>query len=379
MDLQKESSERNKRNASGSGNANSNNEWMVGKNGDKKENKKKGKNKKQKGNSNSSNNGNNNKSSNSKGGSDDELAMSDGNVRSNGNNNASKNQSKRSKNSTNNNKLPTSMVQVEHTLYNLNEATRVPITLKLSGYHPPPAHRRVLGDLAYIEAILPDGVTVHVTAFPLGFYVNRSNSSKFDPTPLIINNNGSSSSSADSNKDACYSHTLLDCLLQRSKPLRAAWTSALSASKERSELLTSLAQSEDTFYGIFRPVASSFPNNVSGPVSANGGLGGLFGLGLLMSPAPNTFVPRLDMSVARPSWLVPLPSAKLGDMVGPKKRCTWDHDALHSYHAGRVEDELGNTFGMDVRGGGLRDWNEELQTAREMPVETFGERIDRAR
>ena len=39
----------------------------------------------------------------------------------------------------------------------------------------------------------------------------------------------------------------------------------------------------------------------------------------------------------------------------------------------------GNLYGMDVRGGGLRDWNEELQTARELSVVTFGERIERAR
>jgi hypothetical protein len=46
---------------------------------------------------------------------------------------------------------------------------------------------------------------------------------------------------------------------------------------------------------------------------------------------------------------------------------------------GRAEEELTSYYGMDVRGGGLRDWNEELQTAREMSVETFGERIERAR
>ena len=82
--------------------------------------------------------------------------------------------------------------------------------------------------------------------------------------------------------------------------------------------------------------------------------------------------------VVKPSWLVPLPAVEEGDMVGPQKS-TWDHDGLHSLNGSRAEEELTSMFGMDVRGGGLRDWNEELQTAREMPVEIFGERIERAR
>jgi hypothetical protein len=34
---------------------------------------------------------------------------------------------------------------------------------------------------------------------------------------------------------------------------------------------------------------------------------------------------------------------------------------------------------MDIRGGGIRDWNEELQAARDMGVETLEQRIERAR
>ena len=65
-------------------------------------------------------------------------------------------------------------------------------------------------------------------------------------------------------------------------------------------------------------------------------------------------------------------------MMGPREN-TWEHDKLHSYNVGRSEEELTHVFGMEIRAGGLRDWNEELQTAREMPVKTFGERLERAR
>jgi hypothetical protein len=45
----------------------------------------------------------------------------------------------------------------------------------------------------------------------------------------------------------------------------------------------------------------------------------------------------------------------------------------------RCEEELTQLYGMDLKGGGIRDWNEELQAARDMGVETLEERMDRAR
>ena len=99
---------------------------------------------------------------------------------------------------------------------------------------------------------------------------------------------------------------------------------------------------------------------------------------LLPVSSPSTFTPRIDSLVVRPPWLVSLPSVKEGDMIG-QRRSTWDHDKLHSWDTDRVEDEMTSVYGMDIRGGGLRDWNEELQTARELPVETIGERTERAR
>ena len=343
--------------------ANNNNDWMDNDSEDSSGNENQKENKKQK----NGGKNRNNKSKKSKGGDNN----TNNNKATNGaSTTKNANKSSNASNSANDNTAK-SFLQVERSLYDLNETVRISTTLRLSGYHPPPAHRRVLGDLAYLEATMPDGSTVHVTAFALGFYVNKSNSSGFDPTP-----NARLSG-------ACYSHALLDCLLQRSKPLRIAWSSALTAAKLRSELLHETAVAEDNandngyhspLAGLFRNVASPFPNNTSGPSAAMG-----YGMGALMATAPSTFVPRIDSTTVHPSWLVPLPSKKLGDVKGPSRN-TWEHDALHSYDAGRAEEELTNTYGMDVRsGGGLRDWNEELQTAREMGVETFGERIERAR
>ncbi len=250
------------------------------------------------------------------------------------------------------------LVDTERLLHQLNSTTNITCSIRFSGYHAPPAHRRIIGDLAYFEAALPGGSNVHITAFSLGFYINRSSSSKFDPTPA---------------KDPCYSHSLLDCLLQKSKQLRSSWLDALCASKERAELLRTNSLTEDSFASLFRPAVSGFCNNSSGSGSGGG----------IMIPAPSTFTPRVDSILVRPTWIVNMPFANYSDAsksnMDGKRLSTWDHGKMHEWNMARAEEELSQTFGMDVRGGGLRDWNEELQSAREMPVETLLERIERAR
>jgi hypothetical protein len=197
--------------------------------------------------------------------------------------------------------------------------------------------------------LVPGQPTIHITAFSLGFYVNKTNANTFDPTPAT---------------EPCYSHSLLDCLLQKSQVLREAWTTALTASEKRAEVLKAAAMSEDAFAQLYRPATSTRWNNHSGTS---------LGTGVAVS-APNTFTTRLDSVTLRPSWLVPLP------MAGNKPMNTWkNHGNLHKWNVARCEEELTQLYGMDLKGGGIRDWNEELQAARDMGVETLEERMDRAR
>ncbi len=101
----------------------------------------------------------------------------------------------------------------------LEEKCKVDCSISFGGFNPPPDQRLLVGDLAYLEVALPGGEgTVHITAMPTGFYVNKSSGSsedgsksmKFDPTPA---------------PQPCFSHTLLDCLLLKSPALRIAWVS----------------------------------------------------------------------------------------------------------------------------------------------------------
>jgi len=117
-----------------------------------------------------------------------------------------------------------SLQQISCSLNDLDDRCRIRSIIVFGGFNPPPPHRRIVGDLAYLEVTLPNNEgLVHVTATPYGFYINRSNYSgngdaessspnnfHFDPRPAL---------------KPCFSHELLDCLLQRSEVLRTVWVS----------------------------------------------------------------------------------------------------------------------------------------------------------
>jgi len=224
-------------------------------------------------------------------------------------------------------------------LNELEERTRINCTIRYSGFHPPPPRRRLMGDLAYLEVSTsdPDEPLLFITAVPTGFYVNRSKVSpagkhQFDPSPASV---------------PCFSHTLLDCLLQKSQSLRETWSDAIAASKERAELTSTSLDSP--LQSLFRVAVRGDFNGFNDPSSAMASTG-------------------IDTVILRPSWLVPTPTS--GD--------SWNHNDLHEYNATVAENDLGNMFGMDPKLG-LKDWNDELQSAREMPKTSLNERIERAR
>jgi protein TIF31 len=236
-----------------------------------------------------------------------------------------------------------SMLKIIPRLNELEEKTRVKCSIRLSGFHPPPQARRLVGDLAYYEVTPPgEDTTIHVTAIPTGFYVNQSSSKngvyEFGPSPAA---------------EPCFSHELLDCLLQCSSSLRSAWEEALEASKERAGLTAAL-NNDGPFASLFR-------------VAIRGDLKGY------NNPATASSADGIDAILQCPSWLAPIPRSKA------KSEDSWNRNSVHTYNLARTEDELSNGFGIDIRSGALRDWNEELQGAREMPVATLQERIERAR
>mmetsp|Transcript_27385 Transcript_27385/g.40432 ORF Transcript_27385/g.40432 Transcript_27385/m.40432 type:complete len:1332 (+) Transcript_27385:149-4144(+) len=122
-------------------------------------------------------------------------------------------------------------------------------------------------------------------------------------------------------------HTLLDCLIKCSPKFAKSWNTALESAQERLAL-TSHDEPLQALYRVTR-------NNQSS---------------------------SLDAVFIRPSWIVPPP------IVGLKEEVAHPTPTL-----------LQDTYGLDWTSGITRDWNEELQSAREMPVSNIHERLERAR
>ena len=250
------------------------------------------------------------------------------------------------------------------------------VTIQYSGYHPPPTHRKLLGDLAYLMITIPTTTTttttttthhdntskdgkssnnhtnkstiVHITCTACGFYVNKTvDAITFDPSPAT--------------PESHFSHTLLDCLLSVSSDLKKLWTIALNAAKERNEMATTTT-TNSIYQSIFRTAIrgdfDGFRSNIS---------------------AIQMTKEAYDATITSPTWMVPSFSKYIEKQ---DQQLGWNHNACHNYNVQRTEDELQRTYGMieNLRNGTItRDWNEELQTAREMPVSTAQERLDRAR
>jgi len=67
-------------------------------------------------------------------------------------------------------------------------------SLSVSQWNPPPYHLRQRGHLLYLQLTTNEGEQFHLTSTLAGFYVNKSSSNKFDPTPRLAPKNHSAHS-----------------------------------------------------------------------------------------------------------------------------------------------------------------------------------------
>jgi protein TIF31 len=226
----------------------------------------------------------------------------------------------------------------------LDELTRTNCTVQVSGFHPPPPSRRLVGDLMYLNVTIPANpapIVLPITATTLGFYVNRCvGTTHFDPSPAAAPH---------------YAHALLDCVLAASPEFSTLWATALAAAQERVALLQR--------WNAQQPRTSLFRTAIRGDFAG-------FSSAAVAAQITGEAV---DAAIFKASWVVP------SLRYYSNHSTNWQRHALHSYKLQRAEEDLQRTFGVELRNGGVRDWNEELQLAREMPTSTLTERLERAR
>ncbi|KAF8466946.1 clustered mitochondria-domain-containing protein [Kalaharituber pfeilii] len=59
-------------------------------------------------------------------------------------------------------------------------------SIALSAWNPPPYHLKQKGHLLYIQVQTLEGETVQITSHVSGFYVNKSSTTSFDPSPKLV-------------------------------------------------------------------------------------------------------------------------------------------------------------------------------------------------
>ena len=183
-----------------------------------------------------------------------------------------------------------------------------------SGWNPPPANRRAMGDICYLEVVTADEGTFQLTATPGGFYVNRSTRTVFDPAPA---------------PHAHFSHELFDTILGLSASCRSVWKAMCAHARDEAALRQ--------------------------PLDA---IATLYGNGQVALAAD-----------CKPQWNTPTAS----DFV----EATGRDRIAHGYDMARAQATLSDLFGTEEVGI-LRDWNEELQSTRAVTVTELSDKIVRA-
>jgi hypothetical protein len=107
-----------------------------------------------------------------------------------------------------------------------------------SGFSPPP-QAQLGGDLFYLQAKTLEGSDLHITASPLGFYLNQSKPNNYNPSPLLGRPTFTS---------------LLDLLSSCSERFAIMYSSLAELSEQ--SLLSQLAQREESLLLRPRPAES---------------------------------------------------------------------------------------------------------------------------
>ncbi|KAJ2121470.1 Intracellular distribution of mitochondria [Coemansia sp. RSA 720] len=179
--------------------------------------------------------------------------------------------------------------------------------LAVSGWNPVPRYRQLQGDLLYLHVTTLENQSYQLTCSRLGFYVNSSSLSRFNPSAYGETHAGQAGVRS---ADFYAAHSLVT-LLKRLSPKFAQAFDELQAEMARRE--------------------------------------------------PVEILPFVSSEQAATPWLV-----RGAENRGPT-----------SYDAGRVQDVY-LRLGAQA-GDSMRDWNEELQSIREMPRGNLSERVLRDR
>ncbi|XP_020613853.1 clustered mitochondria protein homolog [Orbicella faveolata] len=304
-------------------------------------------------------------------------------------------------------------------LFPANAEPKVPQCVKdlsPSAWNPPPGGRRLAGDLLYIDVVTLEDVQVNITASTCGFFVNRTHDGVFNPQP---------------HSEPCRSHTLVGLLNQvsfyvysfhcntvnihmlnvlnktTSRGVVASWLLVTSCYRNRDNLKLwpdgLLGSGLDFDYNLFyhwlfqvpQCVKDLSPSAWNPPPGSRRLAGDLLYIDVVtledvqvnitastcgffvnrthdgvFNPQPHSEPCRSHTLVGLLNQLSPMFRKYFAQLQKTRFEC-----GLLFFFLSKVY----NTLVCISSCSQLRDWNEELQSARELPKETMQQRLLRDR
>ncbi|KAE8255089.1 hypothetical protein A4X13_0g3169 [Tilletia indica] len=217
--------------------------------------------------------------------------------------------------------------------------------LSVAAWSPPPHHLRIqAGHLLYLHIVTLEGETHFITACTRGFYVNRCTASKFDPSPRAL---------PKSVKPEFASCSLFDVLCALSPLFLTNFAKLFNDPLSARDYYAAIPCSN--CLPAFPWLAREIPGSSSGTVGSANGLVNGSGSGHGSSSAGTSSTSTISVSPT---------------VAG----------LSHVYDPLRVQSAylITGATGPDQLEG-TRDWNDEIQSTREIPRTTLPERLVRER
>ncbi|CAD6911225.1 unnamed protein product [Tilletia laevis] len=221
--------------------------------------------------------------------------------------------------------------------------------LSVAAWSPPPHHLRIqAGHLLYLHIVTLEGETHFITACTRGFYVNRCTASKFDPSPRTL---------PKSPKPEFASCSLFDVLCALSPLFLTNFAKLFNDPLSARDYYAAIPCSN--CLPAFPWLAREIPGSSSSTVGGNGGSGFLNG-------ANGSGFSNGSSSAGVSSNTITVSPTVAG--------------LSHVYDPLRVQSAylITGATGPDQLEG-TRDWNDEIQSTREIPRTTLPERLVRER
>ncbi|KAK0535693.1 Intracellular distribution of mitochondria [Tilletia horrida] len=212
--------------------------------------------------------------------------------------------------------------------------------LSVAAWSPPPHHLRIqAGHLIYLHVVTLEGETHFITACTRGFYVNRCTASKFDPSPRTL---------PKSNKPELASCSLFDVLCALSPLFLTNFAKLFNDPLSARDYYAAIPCSN--CLPAFPWLAREIPGSSSQAITGNSSfLPGSTGVASSSSGSTLTVSPT---------------AAGLSHIYDPLRS-----QSAYLITGATAPDQL----------EGTRDWNDEIQSTREIPRATLPERLVRER